>query len=422
METFQPKLRFPEFNGNWDKKKLNDVNVSVIDGDRGSNYPNGDDFSKDGYCLFLNAKNVTKNGFSFIERSFINKEKDERLRKGKLNRNDIILTTRGSVGHISYYDENVKYDNIRINSGMVIIRTDNKFVSSSYLYKYLNSNQIQNEINTVAFGSAQPQLTVNEILKFKISYPSLQEQTKIANFLSFVDEKINLLKEKKSLLEEYKKGIMQKIFNQEIRFKDDNGNDFEDWEEKTLGEIGNTFNGLTGKTKENFGIGGKPYIQYKQIFDNSRINIDKCEFVEITEKDNQNSVQYGDVFFTVSSETPNEIGTASVLLDNVKEMYLNSFCFGYRANSLNILVPEFSRYLFRSEMFRNDIVKLAQGSTRYNMSKVELMKLKIMLPKEEEQTKIANFLSAIDEKINLVSNQIQDTQEYKKGLLQQMFV
>ena len=258
-----------------------------------------------------------------------------------------------------------------------------------------------------------------ENLKFLV--PNVTEQNKIASFITSVDNKINQLKLKKSLLEQYKKGVMQRLFSQELRFKDENGEEFPKWEKKMLGEIGETYSGLTGKTKENFGK-GKPYIQYKQIFDDSKIDISRFELVEIGTNENQNRVLFGDVFFTVSSETPNEIGTASVLLDNINELYLNSFCFGYRANSLEILSPYFSRYLFRSELFRNEIVKLAQGSTRFNMSKVQLMKLEVYLPCLKEQTRIANFLSALDEKINRTQNQIQQTGQYKKGLLQNMFV
>lgn len=192
------------------------------------------------------------------------------------------------------------------------------------------------------------------------------------------------------------------------------------WTEKELGSIGETYNGLTGKTKEDFGK-GKPYIQYKQIFDNSKIDISKFEFVEITKDETQNKVKFGDVFFTVSSETPNEIGTASVLLDNVDELYLNSFCFGYRPNSFEILNPNFARYLFRSEYFRNNIIKLAQGSTRYNMSKVQLMKLKVKLPDKQEQEKIAGFLSAIDDKIDNLQQQLEKMKSYKKGIMQGLF-
>jgi type I restriction enzyme S subunit len=265
-----------------------------------------------------------------------------------------------------------------------------------------------------------PSLSKSTIEQISLNLPSLKEQTKIASFLSEVDYKLQTLKQKKKLLKQYKKGVMQKIFSQELRFKDDNGNDYPNWEEKKLGDIGETYNGLTGKSKEHFGD-GKPYIQYKQIFDDSKIDISRFELVKISSTENQNKVVFGDVFFTVSSETPNEIGTASVLLDDIQELYLNSFCFGYRASNL-YLSPYFSRYLFRNELFRNQIIKLAQGSTRFNMSKVQLMKLIVKLPCLEEQTKIANFLSAIDDKINNCQSQIEKTQVWKKGLLQQMFV
>jgi type I restriction enzyme S subunit len=265
-------------------------------------------------------------------------------------------------------------------------------------------------------GSKMPRADWSFLKNVSIKFPSLPEQQKIASFLTSVDEKLSLLKEKKNKLEQYKKGVMQKIFSQELRFKDQEGNEYPEWEEKRLGEIGYTYNGLTGKTKENFGV-GKPYIQYKQIFDSSKIDIAKCELVDVSPNESQNKVQYGDVFFTISSETPNEIGTTSVLLIEVDEIYLNSFCFGFRTN----LIPNFSRYLFRNENFRRDIIKLAQGSTRYNMSKIELLKLKIFIPNPNEQTKIAEFLSAIDEKIEVIEKQIQHTEEYKKGLLQGMF-
>ena len=109
-----PKLRFHEFSEEWKSENLKELNLKIIDGDRGNNYPNGDEFLNSGYCLFLNAKNVTLNGFNFQEKSFITKHKDEQLRKGKLIRNDIILTTRGTVGNIAYYNESVLFKNLRI--------------------------------------------------------------------------------------------------------------------------------------------------------------------------------------------------------------------------------------------------------------------------------------------------------------------
>ena len=144
--------------------------------------------------------------------------------------------------------------------------------------------------------------------------------------------------------------------------------------------------------------------------------------VNIKESEKQEKAKYGDVFFTSSSETPTEVGFASVLLDEIDELYLNSFCFGFRPLSLKALLPQFSSYLFRSQKVRKEIVKLAQGSTRYNMSKVQLMKIIVALPVLKEQKKISSFLTKLDEKIDSISSQIDKTKEFKKGLLQQMFV
>ncbi|RQP09785.1 MAG: restriction endonuclease subunit S, partial [Chryseobacterium sp.] len=218
-------------------------------------------------------------------------------------------------------------------------------------------------------------------------------------------------------LESLMKGMSQKLFTRKIRFKEFT----DEWKEVRLGKIGETFNGLTGKTKDDFGQ-GKPYIQYKQIFDSTKIQIQDCELVEISENENQNCVKYGDIFFTTSSETPNEIGMSSVLLDEVDEMYLNSFCFGYRTFSFDILTPLFASFFFRSSIFRNKIVQLAQGSTRYNMSKVELMKLSISLPFIQEQTKIADFLSKISDKIETEKKILELLEQQKKYFLQNLFI
>jgi len=127
------------------------------------------------------------------------------------------------------------------------------------------------------------------------------------------------------------------------------------------------------------------------------------------------------VFFTTSSETPNEIGTSSVLLNDVEEMYLNSFCFGFRVDPY-LLNPLFSQFLFRSESFRKKIIPLAQGSTRYNISKSSFLKLKIVIPSLEEQTKIANFLSSLDAKLEKEKQILEQYQQQKKYLLQNLFV
>ncbi|WP_337045243.1 restriction endonuclease subunit S [Emticicia sp. 17c] len=210
------------------------------------------------------------------------------------------------------------------------------------------------------------------------------------------------------------------MLSKKVRFKN-NGNEFSDWKIKTLGDIGETFNGLTGKNKEDFGT-GKLYIQYKQIFDSPNIQIQNCALVDVSKEENQNKVKYGDIFFTISSETPNEIGMASVLLDKVDEMYLNSFCFGYRPLSFDILNPLFASYLFRSSVFRTQIMKLAQGSTRYNMSKTELLKLRISLPCLQEQIIISECLSSIYGKTHTEKSLLNKYQQQKQYLLQFLFI
>lgn len=380
-----PQLRFPEFEGEWEKKKLGEV-LTIGSGRDYKHLGEGD------IPVFGTGGQMTS--------------VDAFLYEGET----VCIGRKGTIDKPMYFKGKIwTVDTLFYTHSFKI--SIPKFVYN--LFQRVNWKQ-HNEAGGV------PSLSKSTIEQIELALPTLPEQTKIATFLTAVDEKIQSLKKKKSLLEEYKKGVMQKLFSQELRFKDENGNDFPGWEVKKLGELGETYGGLSGKSKENFGK-GKPYIQYKQIFDDSKIDISRFELVEIDEDENQNKVHFGDVFFTVSSETPNEIGMSSVLLDKVEDLYLNSFCFGYRANSLEELNPFFSRYLFRSEIFREEIIKLAQGSTRYNMSKIQLLKIEIQIPCLEEQTAIANFLSAIDEKLNQTQRQIEKTETWKKGLLQKMF-
>ena len=161
--------------------------AEIIDGDRGENYPKSEDFSDDDYCLFLSAKNVTKNGFLFENNQFISKEKDEILRKGKLNRGDIVITTRGTIGNIAYFDDSIPYENIRINSGMVIIRNkDLEFNQRFFLEAF--RNKIDEIIATQVTGAAQPQLPIHIMSKITLPYPDLPLQNQFAAFVQKIDK------------------------------------------------------------------------------------------------------------------------------------------------------------------------------------------------------------------------------------------
>jgi len=410
-----PKLRFSEFKEEWKKKRLGEIGITVIDGDRGTNYPNGTDFSDEGYCLFMNAKNVTKNGFSFIQKSFITKEKDELLRKGKLQRFDIVITTRGSVGHISYYDLNVPFEHLRINSGMALIRTTNEIINSDYLYKYFNSNQIQNEIDKISFGSAQPQLTITEIIKLKISFPTLPEQTKIANFLTAVNDKLTQLKKKKSLLEQYKKGAMQKLFSQELRFKNENGDDFAEWEEKTLGEIAIK---ITTKNRNNI---------VNNVFTNSASQgiVNQRDFFDKDIANQNNLLNYYVVEnndFVYNPRISNFAPVGPISRNHLQTGVMSPLYSVFRIIHGNL--DFFEVFFSTSEWheYMESIANYGARADRMNITSSNFYLMPLPFPCHAEQTKIANFLSAIDDKINHCGVQIEKMEGWKKGLLQKMFV
>ncbi len=156
----------------WDNGAISDL-VDVIDGDRGKNYPSIEEMSTEGHCLFLNAGNVSKNGFNFSETKFISEEKDSILRKGKLERNDVVLTSRGTVGNTGFYGRRVPYNHIRINSGMVIFRPKNFNETSIFIYSMLRSFEMKKSIKNFLSGSAQPQLPIKDLVKIPIIIPDL---------------------------------------------------------------------------------------------------------------------------------------------------------------------------------------------------------------------------------------------------------
>ena len=187
------KARFVEMFGDPVHNSLNqpvlpmtDV-CEIIDGDRGKNYPKQDEFFDDEYCLFLNAKNVTKKGFDFSESMFITKEKDEQLRKGKLKRGDVVLTTRGTLGNIAFYTEDIPFENVRINSGMVILRLNKDLIDETFFIEQFRM-QVDNIKTSVASGSAQPQLPISTMNKILVLMPDLKLQKQFSRFITQIDK------------------------------------------------------------------------------------------------------------------------------------------------------------------------------------------------------------------------------------------
>ncbi|MCL1670512.1 restriction endonuclease subunit S [Elizabethkingia ursingii] len=372
------------------------------------------DYTDNSEYYFINGNNLVNGRIEIFDNTkkvsnhiFAKNNKD-------LKENTLLISINGTIGSIAKYNG----ENVMLGKSVGYFNFKN---NSDFIYFTLHTRSIQDYFFSELTGSTIKNLSLKTLRETSIYLPSNEEQYKISCFFNLVEDRIQTQKKIISQLKSQMSNLKDLIFEQKLRLKNDNGIYFPSWKFFRLSDLGNTFNGLSGKTKEHFGSGQK-YIQYKQIFDSAKINIADCAFVDIEENENQNIVKYGDVFFTISSETPEEIGMSSVLLEKVNNVYLNSFCFGFRSHSFDELIPEFSQFLFRSNGFRNEIVKLAQGSTRYNMSKIEFLKLKVKLPGKDEQIKIASFLSSIQEKIETEKQILEKLELQKKFLLGNLFV
>ena len=219
-ELFESYLQsvFVNHSEKWEEVKFGDEKLlKIIDGDRGKNYPKKSDFFDDEHCLFMNTKNVRPDGFDFKTAMFITKEKDSALGNGKLQRGDVVMTTRGTIGNIGIYDDKVKHDNIRINSGMLIFRPNLKVVSSEYLFEMLRSGIMKSQIKKHVSGAAQPQLPIKTLVNFAIPVPkSLSEQKTIVKKLDALSEQTKKLeaiyKQKIADLDELKKSVLKSAF------------------------------------------------------------------------------------------------------------------------------------------------------------------------------------------------------------------
>ena len=402
-----PNLRFPGFEGQWKAKKLGEI--AAIGRGKSKHRPRDAEFLFGGRYPFIQTGDIRKADLYLTK--FTQTYSEAGLKQSKLwDENTLCITIAANIAETAILKIKACFPDSVIG---LIPKQDQAIV---LFVKHL-FDKFKVEIQNLSQGAAQDNLNQEKISKIQFSFPSIVEQGKIASFLSIIDERITTQNKIIEQLETLIKGLSEKLFSQKIRFKE-----FKDeWELKSLGEIGEPFSGLSGKTKDNFGK-GKRYIQYKQIFDSSIVQIENCGLVEILENESQNNVRYGDAFFTISSETPDEIGMSSVILEEISEMYLNSFCFGFRAFSLQTLNPLFASYLFRNLVFRKQIVRLAQGSTRYNISKGGLMKLTILLPCLEEQIIMAQFLSSIDKKIQIEKKMLDKFHFQKQHFLQNLFI
>ncbi|XQL59324.1 restriction endonuclease subunit S [Escherichia coli] len=313
-------------------------------------------------------------------------------------------------------------DNAIATFGGFVIRARPKGnqINPAYSVFLFQSKSYRSQVVKLGQGAIRANIGQKDLARVCILVPPLAEQKKIAQILSTWDKAISVTEKLLTNSQQQKKALMQQLLTGKKRLLDENGVRFSgEWEYTIFGNLGDTYTGLTGKTKEDFGA-GKPYIPYINIFKNSRIDIQNLEYVQVNDDERQSVVKYGDIFFTTSSETPEEVGMSSVLLEEVSEVFLNSFCFGFRLNNFETLIPKYARYLFRSEHVRRQISTLGQGVTRYNLSKRQLIKLELKLPCVEEQQKIAAVLSAADAEISTLEKKLTCLRDEKKALMQQL--
>ena len=399
MENKKPELRFPEFKDKWDKVKLKDV----------SRYYNGGSFENDvkeiGKYELITLKSIDVSGNLVHSKRFID------IEVPTLSKDTLVMILSEQAPGLLGMTALIPIDNKYVlNQRVAEIRPNNK-VDSYFLSLAINRNQ--RYFSKHGAGTKVQNISKPNVENYEFLCPTLPEQTKIANSLTSIDKRINLLQKKKTELEQYKKGVMQKVFKQEIRFKDENGNDFPDWEEKRLGEVFSFLRGSGLSKNDIIPDGDNLCIHYGELFTRYSEIID-----EVKSNTNSNGTKSikGDILMPTSDVTPDGLATASaVFKDNV-----------VLGGDINVLRPKSkvnsSYFSYLLNFSKKDIIKLVTGTTVKHIYSKDVKLLKFNVPSFEEQVKIAKFLVSIDKSIEQTSYQIDESKKFKKGLLQKMFI
>ncbi len=277
------------------------------------------------------------------------------------------------------------------------------------------------DLKKLSFGTGQPLIKASEIRDLNLNMPTgVKEQNKVGSFFEQIDELIQLQQSKINKVKNIKSAYLSEMFPKEgEKYPKRRFEGFtEPWEEYKLKDMGRSLTGLSGKSKKDFGHGEAEFVTYMNVFNNPIAKSTQTAQVEVDE--NQTEVEYGDIFFTVSSETPNEVGMSSVWLYNRPNVYLNSFCFGFRPTvNLN---PYYMAFMLRSPEIRKRFILLAQGISRYNISKTKAMELLFPIPSNEEQEKIGQFFKNLENQISTEEEKLVKLEKLKQAYLNDMFV
>ncbi|RZH27103.1 restriction endonuclease subunit S [Acinetobacter pittii] len=402
-----PKLRFKAFNDDWSLKTIGEIASKVGSGST----PRGgaEAYTNEG-VIFIRSQNVNNNQLLLDDVVFIPEATHKKMSGSKVQANDILLNITGaSIGRSCVVSTTFVEGNV--NQHVCIIRTPND--NPIFVQSFLSSEKGQNHIQAKQVGGGREGLNFQAIRSIDFEIPSKEEQTKIASFLSAVDEKISQLTQKHELLSQYKQGMIQKLFSQQIRFKADDGNEFGEWEKVRLGnylvkhdektEFNNQYPVLTSSRNGIFFQ--KDYFSGQDIASADTTGYNVVPYGYFTYRHMSDDLIFK---FNINTLCPKGIVSTLYPVFTVKPDFLNTYF-------LQTILNE-------GQEFKNFAIMQKQGGSRTYMYFSKLVELFLTIPCLDEQTKIANFLSAIDQKIEVVAQQIEQAKEWKKGLLQQMFV
>jgi type I restriction enzyme S subunit len=305
--------------------------------------------------------------------------------------NEVIVPASGETAEDIARASAVEKSGVLLGGDLNILRPFD-FINPLFLALAISNGEPQKELAKKAQGKSVVHIHNTDIQEVTIVYPSRTEQDRIVSVFRQLDHLITLHQRQPFLHSPPDISLIVQLTPPFYTFS---------WEQRKLGEMGQTYTGLSGKTKDDFGHGQARFVTYMNVFSNPISNPEMTEPIEIDPK--QNEVEVGDVFFTTSSETPEEVGMSSILLEKRGKTYLNSFCFGFRPSEK--IDSYYLAYMLRSESTRAKIILLAQGISRYNISKNKVMEIAVSLPSLDEQKMIGQYFSQLDNLITLHQRQ-----------------
>ena len=401
-----PEFRFPGFSGEWVEKKLQDV--AKIERGKSKHRPRGAEFLYGGEYPFVQTGDI-RNADLYLT-TFTQTYSEDGLKQSKLwDEDTLCITIAANIAETTILKIKACFPDSII--GLIPYKE-----KAAVLFIKYQFDKFKLQIQNLSQGAAQDNLNQEKLLNIKFRFTTLPEQYKISSFITEVNEKLRFLTKKKTLLEQYKKGVMQKIFSQELRFKDDNGNEFPDWEERVLGEVAKRITTKNKAFNTNVLTISAQYGLISQLeYFNKSVSAKDVSGYYLLEKN--------DFAYNKSYSNGYPMGAIKRLARYEKGI-VSTLYICFRNNEL--FDNAFAEQYFETGIHNKEIEKVAQEGARnhglLNIGVSDFFNTYLFIPSLPEQTKIANFLSAIDEKIALSTIQIEKTEQYKKGLLQKMFV